>query len=93
MDLSIVIPLLNEEESLPELAQWIEKVMNENKFSYEVLFIDDGSKDNIIDNLVSEIENEITTDGEVDVLGSVVEKYGLQRAMEVKKVETDIEFF
>jgi len=45
MDISVVIPLLNEEESLPELAAWISRVMNENDFSYEVLFIDDGSKD------------------------------------------------
>ena len=45
MDLSIVIPLLNEEESLPELAAWIEKVMNENHYSYEVIFVDDGSTD------------------------------------------------
>lgn len=44
-DISVVIPLYNEVESLPELHQWIVKVMNENKFSYEVLFIDDGSKD------------------------------------------------
>jgi glycosyltransferase involved in cell wall biosynthesis len=46
MQISIVIPLLNEEESLPELHDWIKKVMDENKFSYEVVFIDDGSKDN-----------------------------------------------
>ena len=45
MNISLVIPLLNEEESLPELAAWIHKVMNENNFSYEVLFIDDGSRD------------------------------------------------
>jgi glycosyltransferase involved in cell wall biosynthesis len=45
MDISIVIPLLDEAESLPELAAWIEKVMNENRFSYEVIFIDDGSTD------------------------------------------------
>ncbi|MGA3014278.1 MAG: glycosyltransferase family 2 protein [Bacteroidales bacterium] len=45
MNISIVIPLLNEEESLHELAVWIEKVMRENQFSYEVLFIDDGSRD------------------------------------------------
>lgn len=44
-DISIVIPLLNEEESLIELFDWIEKVMNENNFSYEVIFIDDGSTD------------------------------------------------
>lgn len=46
MDISVIIPLLNEEESLPELHDWIVKVMGENKFSYEILFIDDGSKDN-----------------------------------------------
>lgn len=45
MNLSIVIPLLNEEESLKELHQWIVKVMAENNFSYEVIFIDDGSTD------------------------------------------------
>lgn len=45
-DISVIIPLLNEEESLPELCSWIEKVMAENKFSYEILLIDDGSKDN-----------------------------------------------
>ncbi|HRG18841.1 MAG TPA: glycosyltransferase family 2 protein [Flavobacterium lutivivi] len=45
MNLSIVIPLLNEQESLPELHQWIVKVMNNNNYTYEVLFIDDGSSD------------------------------------------------
>lgn len=45
MDLSIVIPLFNEDESLPELAAWIEKVMGENGYSYEVIFVDDGSTD------------------------------------------------
>ncbi len=46
LQISVVIPLLNEAESLPELAEWIEKVMNENNFSYEIIFIDDGSRDN-----------------------------------------------
>jgi len=46
MNLSIVIPLLNEEESLKELHNWIAKVMQSNHFSYEILFIDDGSNDN-----------------------------------------------
>ena len=46
MDLSIVIPLLNEDESLPELTEWIERVMQENNYSYEIVFIDDGSTDN-----------------------------------------------
>lgn len=46
MDLSIVIPLIDEAESLPELTAWIEKVMNEHHYSYEVVFVDDGSSDN-----------------------------------------------
>jgi glycosyltransferase involved in cell wall biosynthesis len=45
IDISVVVPLYNEEESLPELMAWIKKVMDENKFSYEVVMIDDGSKD------------------------------------------------
>jgi glycosyltransferase involved in cell wall biosynthesis len=45
MDISIVIPLFNEEESLPELLRWIKEVMDNNKFSYEVVMVDDGSKD------------------------------------------------
>lgn len=45
MDLSIVIPLFNEDESLPELSAWIEKVMQDNGFSYEVIMVDDGSTD------------------------------------------------
>lgn len=44
--ISIVIPLLNEAESLPELSEWINKVCTENNFSYEAIFIDDGSTDN-----------------------------------------------
>ena len=54
MNLSIIIPLLNEQESLPELHDWLVAVMNKNKFSYEILFIDDGSTDDswdIIQNL------------------------------------------
>ena len=46
MNISVVIPLYNEEESLPELYEWIERVMNNNNFSYEVIFINDGSRDN-----------------------------------------------
>ena len=54
MDLTIIVPLYNEEESLPELYSWIERVMNENNLSYQVLFVDDGSTDsswNIIEQL------------------------------------------
>lgn len=45
MDISVVVPLYNEAESLPELEEWIERVMKENDFSYEILFINDGSTD------------------------------------------------
>ncbi len=45
MDISIIVPLYNEEESLPKLYEWIERVMQENKFSYEVIFVNDGSTD------------------------------------------------
>lgn len=45
LNISLVIPLYNEEESLPELTAWIERVMSEHAFSYEVIFVDDGSTD------------------------------------------------
>jgi len=45
MDISVVVPLLNEVESLPELTSWISRVMAENKFTYEIILIDDGSND------------------------------------------------
>lgn len=46
IDISVVIPLINEEESLPELVSWIERVMAQQNYTYEVIMIDDGSKDN-----------------------------------------------
>ncbi|MBO97628.1 MAG: glycosyltransferase [Flavobacteriales bacterium] len=46
MNISVLVPLLNEEDSLNELCSWIDKVMKKSNFSYEVLLIDDGSKDN-----------------------------------------------
>jgi len=45
MDISVIVPLYNETESLPELTAWIDRVMKENRFSYEVLMVDDGSTD------------------------------------------------
>jgi glycosyltransferase involved in cell wall biosynthesis len=45
MDISVVVPLYNEVESLPELTSWISKVMLENKFTYEIVLVDDGSND------------------------------------------------
>eukprot|EP01041_Mallomonas_annulata_P031345 gene31345-53637_t len=58
--MSIVVPLYNEVESLPELHSWIQRVMSENNFTYEVVFIDDGSKDgswSIVEELRSKDEN------------------------------------
>ena len=60
MDISVIIPLYNEEESIPELYSWIEKVMEKNKFTYEVVFINDGSTDRsweIIEELSNKSEN------------------------------------
>ena len=60
MNISVVIPLLNEQESLPELYDWIAKVMRSNHFSYEIIFIDDGSTDdswNVIEQLSQKDSN------------------------------------
>ncbi len=57
MDISVVIPLYNEAESLPSLYQWLVRVMNENGYTYEILFVDDGSTDSsweVIENLHSQ---------------------------------------
>lgn len=59
IDLSIVIPLLNEDESLRELHAWIKKVCDEHRLSYEVIFIDDGSRDNSW-KVISELKKEDT---------------------------------
>ena len=60
INISVVVPLFNEEESLPELCSWIDKVMQSNNFSYEVLLIDDGSKDKsweIVQNIAAKNSN------------------------------------
>jgi glycosyltransferase involved in cell wall biosynthesis len=57
MNLSILIPLLNEEESLQELYSWIIRVMQSNNYSYEIIFVDDGSTDNSW-NIIEEFSNE-----------------------------------
>lgn len=60
LDISIVIPLYNEDESLPELAEWIEKMCTEHGYSYEVIMVDDGSTDNswsVIEDLIKQNSN------------------------------------
>ena len=60
MDITVVVPLYNEEESLPELYKWIERVMKANGFSFEVIFVNDGSTDNswqVIEDLSHQSEN------------------------------------
>lgn len=60
MDISVVVPLYNEEESLPELQAWIERVMNKHGFSYEIIFVNDGSTDrswNVIEELSKKNNN------------------------------------
>ena len=87
MDISVVIPLLNEEESLKELHNWIAKVMQSNCYSYEILFIDDGSTDNswkVITNLSEQNSS---------VKGIRFQKnYGKSQALNAgfKKVEGDV---
>lgn len=51
MDISVVVPLYNEAESLPELTEWIRRVMKSNGFSYEIIFINDGSTDSSVDTI------------------------------------------
>jgi glycosyltransferase involved in cell wall biosynthesis len=60
MNISVVVPLLNEAESLPELSAWIDRVMQAHNFTYEVILVDDGSRDNswkVIQKLVAEHSN------------------------------------
>lgn len=78
MDISIVIPLYNEVESLPELTAWIERVMEERGFSYEILFIDDGSTDGSLD----VIRRLRVTNGAVGVV-SFSRNYGKSAALNV----------
>lgn len=60
MNISVIVPLFNEDESLPELHAWIQRVMKANNFSYEIIFINDGSTDNswsVIESLCEKDEN------------------------------------
>ncbi len=60
MDISVIIPLYNEEESLPELYAWIERVMRENNFTFEVIFVNDGSTDHSWD-VIERLSKETST--------------------------------
>jgi len=60
MNITIVVPLYNEEESLPELHAWIQRVMKANNYSYEIIFVNDGSTDkswNVIEKLAEKDNN------------------------------------
>jgi glycosyltransferase involved in cell wall biosynthesis len=57
MDISVVVPLYNEVESLPELTSWISRVMDENRFTYEIILVDDGSTDGSWDMIMKLKEN------------------------------------
>ena len=60
LDISVVVPLFNEEESLSELTSWIDKVMQTNNFSYEVILVDDGSRDGswkVVEQIAAENNN------------------------------------
>ena len=45
IDISVIVPLFNERESLPELCEWVDRVMKEHSFTYEMILVDDGSTD------------------------------------------------
>ena len=53
MDISIVVPLFDEEESLPELCDWIDRVLTSSKLTYELILVDDGSKDGSWEQVIS----------------------------------------
>ena len=66
MDISVIVPLYNEEESLPELFAWIKRVMEANHFSYEVIFVNDGSTDHswqVIEHLAEEAVSQTFAQG------------------------------
>ena len=71
MDISIIVPLYNEAESLPKLYEWIARVMKENKFSYEIIFVNDGSIDNSWE-IINQLSNDANdANDENDANGTV----------------------
>jgi len=87
MNISVVIPLLNEQESLTELHDWISKVMQSNHFSYEIIFIDDGSTDDSW----QKIENLSRKDPNVKGI-QFIKNYGKSQALHIgfKKAKGDV---
>lgn len=76
LQLSIVVPLYNEAESLPELCSWIDRVMKENAFSYEMIFVNDGSNDNSW-----EVLKQLSTQYSAILAISFVRNYGKSAAL------------
>lgn len=87
MQLSVVIPLLNEEKSIPELYSWITKVMQANNFTYEIIFIDDGSTDDSWE-IIEELSE---TDSRIKAI-RFIQNYGKSQALHAgfKKTEGDV---
>jgi len=83
MNISVVIPLLNESDSLTELHDWIAKVMQSNHFSYEIIFIDDGSTDNSWQTIASLIEKDTNVKGI-----RFFKNYGKSQALHAGFIET-----
>ncbi len=84
MDISVVIPLLNEQESLTELHDWIAKVMQSNRFSYEIIFIDDGSTDNSWETI-----KELSTQNKQVKGIQFLKNFGKSQALHAGFVETE----
>ena len=84
LQISVAIPLLNEEESLPELTQWIDTVMKANNFSYEIIFVDDGSTDGSW-NLIQELSKNYDTVKAIKFRRNYGKSPGLQKAFEAAK--------
>ena len=86
-DISVVIPLLNESESLPELSSWIQKIMQENNYTYEIFFVNDGSTDDSWD-----IINNLSKDNDAIKGVSFNRNYGKSAALDIafKEVVGDV---
>lgn len=78
IQISVIIPVYNEEESLPELTQWISRVMRENQYSYEIIFVNDGSSDNSW-NIIKQLGQE---NGHVKAIG-FSRNYGKSAALDI----------